>query len=151
MFAYGSSNYHKFTEKCQIYWFLLSWFYFSLKTHFVKLSHLESILEEFCTFKTCGLPGPSQFVYFREIWHFGGSNPGSGVRGEVRLTMIWVHVWAKKQKKKHLRKISRKFCLSSVEGLCIRGSYETHHRRHCDNRLTCKFHACRHLQPGSRE
>ena len=70
MFASGLSKFDKFIEMCQIYWVLLSWFYFSLKTYFVKLSHLESVLREFCPFKTSGLPGPGQSVYFLEIWLF---------------------------------------------------------------------------------
>ena len=70
MLAIGLSNFHKFTEMCQTYCVLLSWFYFSLKTHFVKLSHQESVLRELCAFKTSSLPGPGHFVYLLEILHF---------------------------------------------------------------------------------
>ena len=64
MLAIGSSNFHKFTEMCQIHWVLLSWFYFSLKTHFVKLSHQGSVGRALCTFKTFGLPGPASLFIF---------------------------------------------------------------------------------------
>ena len=68
MLTFWLSNFHKFIEMCQIYWVLLSWFYFSDKNNCVKLSHLESVLKEFCTFKTSGLPGPSQFIFWNKTF-----------------------------------------------------------------------------------
>ena len=81
MFAYGSSNCHKFTGMCQIYWFLLSWFYFSLKTHFVKLSHLESVLKEFCPFiprpRWLSSTAPAHKIYTTAPRrHLRGTSPG---------------------------------------------------------------------------
>ena len=45
-------------------------FIFSLKTHFVKLSHLGSVLKAIMYFWDLWSSGSGQFVYFLEIWHF---------------------------------------------------------------------------------
>ena len=71
MLAIGLSNFHKFTEMCQIYGVLLSWFYFSLKTHFVILSHLEWIQKTAVLLKLLVARGQASLFIFWKVDTFG--------------------------------------------------------------------------------